>query len=71
MRQERAARVGEDHAAPDALEERRAQLAIEQVHAAADRRLGEMERCRRAGESAAPHDRHEGLDVVELHRPSE
>jgi hypothetical protein len=28
-----------------------------------------MERRRGTGEAAAPYDRHEGLDVVELHAP--
>ena len=66
--QERPPGVGEHAAAPRALEQRRAELLLEQVHAAADRRLGEAERARRAREAAAPHDRHERLDVIELHR---
>ena len=70
MGQERAARVSQDRAAPDAVEERRAQLTFEEMHAAADRRLGEVKRGGGTGESAAPHDRHEGLDVVEFHEPS-
>jgi hypothetical protein len=64
---ERAARVGEDGAPADPVEQRRAQLALEQVDATADRRLREVERRGRARESAAPHDRHERLDVIQLH----
>src|SRR5215470_11128685 len=38
------------------------------MDAAADRRLREVQRARRSREAASPHDRHEGLDLVELHQ---
>jgi hypothetical protein len=69
VREKRAPGVGEDHAAADALEERRAQLPLEEVDAAADRGLGEVQGRGRAGEPAAPDDRHERLHVIELHGP--
>jgi len=51
------------HAQPVELRSRRAELALEQVEPAADRRLREVqERCG-AREAAAAHDRHERLDA--------
>jgi hypothetical protein len=70
VREKDAAGLGEDDAARDPLEQRRAQVALEEADAPADRGLREMEGGRGAREAAAPHDRHERLDVVELHRPS-
>ena len=67
VREKRAPAVGEDHAATDALEQRRPQLPLEEVNAAADRGLGQVQGRGGAGEPAAPHDRHERLHVVELH----
>jgi hypothetical protein len=59
--------LGEDGTAADALEQRRAQLALEEVDAPADRGLGEVEGGGGAGEATASHDGHERLHVVELH----
>ena len=53
MGQERLAGGGEDDAARDPLEERRAQLALEQTEAPADGGLREVEGRRRPGEPAA------------------
>jgi hypothetical protein len=69
-REKRAPRVRQDAAAPRPLEERRADLVLEEAHAAADGRLREMQRGGRPREAALPQDRHERLDVVELHGPS-
>ena len=68
MRQKGAPRVGQDDAAADALEQRRPQLVFEEADAAADRRLREVQQGRGAREAAPAHDRHERLDVAELHR---
>ena len=62
-----ASGFGEDGPAADALEERRAQLPLEEVDAPADRGLGQVEGGGGAGEAASPHDGHERLHVVELH----
>ena len=67
VREEGAPGVGQDHAAADALEQRHLQLLFEEVDATADRRLRQVQRGRGAREAAPPHDRHEGLDLVELH----
>src|SRR5215467_9575101 len=63
----RPARLGEDGAAPDPLEEWRPQLVLEEMEAAADRGLRQVQGGRGAGEAAASHDGHERLDLVELH----
>ncbi len=52
MGQERASRVGDKGTAADAIEEGRPQLVLEEVHAAADRGLGEGQRGGRPRESA-------------------
>lgn len=67
VRQKRPTGLREDHAAPDALEQRRAELALEQIEAAADRGLREMQNRRGPREAPAAHDGHEGLDLVDLH----
>jgi hypothetical protein len=67
VRQEEPPGLGENDPAPDPLEQRRAELRLEQPDPAADGRLGEAERRRGAREAALSHDRHERLDVVELH----
>ena len=69
-REKRAARVRQDAAAGAPLEERRADRVLEEAHAAADGRLGQVQRGGRPGEAALPHDGHECLDLVELHGPS-
>jgi hypothetical protein len=38
-----------------------------QFEAPTDGGLREVENARGAGEAAAPHDGHEGLDVIDLH----
>jgi hypothetical protein len=68
VRQEGAAGVGQDDPAAGALEKRRLQLLLEEVKSATDRRLREVQRGRGAREATAPHDRHERLDLVEVHR---
>ena len=70
VRQERVTGVGEDRATAHALEQRRPQLPLEEMHAAADRGLREVQGRRRPGKSSAADDRHERFDVIELHRPS-
>ncbi len=70
MREKRAAGVGEDDATANALEQRGAQLALEEMDAAADRGLREMEARRRPSESPVPDDRQECFHVIELHQPS-
>ena len=67
VRQERPAGLREDHAAPDPLEQRRAELALEQVEAAADRGLREVQDRRGPREAPAANDGHEGLDLIDLH----
>jgi hypothetical protein len=70
MRQERLAGVGQDSASADPLEQRRPQLALEEMDATADRWLGQMEARRRASESPTTDDRDEGFHMIELHKPS-
>src|SRR5262245_48242188 len=53
---ERAAGLGEPHAARAALHELRPGLALERGHVLADRRLCEVERLRRGGERAPRRD---------------
>jgi hypothetical protein len=67
MRQERATCLGQDHSTGDALEQRGAELPLEQMDAAADRGLREMEARRRPGEAAPPDDGDERFDVIQLH----
>ena len=52
----------------DPLEERRAQLALEQTEAPADGGLREVEGRGRPSEPAETHDGDEGLELVDLHR---
>jgi hypothetical protein len=65
--QEGPAGLGEHHAAAEALEQRRAQLALQQLHAPADRGLRQVQERARARESAAADDRDERRDLVDLH----
>ena len=68
MGQERLAGGGEDDAARDPLEERRAQLALEQAEAPADSGLREVEGRGRPGEPAETGDGDQGLELADLHR---
>ena len=67
VRQKRPAGLREDHAAANPLEQRRAELALEQVEPPADRGLREVQDRRGPREAPAPHDGHEGLDLIDLH----
>src|SRR5262249_60182797 len=66
VRQESATSLGQGRPAPGPLEQRRAQLPLEQADAATDRGLGQMEDWRGPGEPPEPDDGHERLDVVQL-----
>ena len=67
MREEGLSRLGQARPAPRPVEERAAQLPLEEVEPPADRGLGEVKGGRRAGETATADDGHEGLDLVDLH----
>ena len=58
---------GQDHATGAALEQRRAELALELLHAAGQRRLGELQMPRRRAQTATLGDRHDIAKLVEFH----
>jgi hypothetical protein len=66
-RQEGAAGFGQLHPAAHALEQRRAQLLLDQTDAPADRRLRAVEPAGGAGEAAELGDGDEGADLVDVH----
>ncbi len=58
---------GEDHAAGAALEQRRAELALELMDAARQRRLGELQMPRRGAQTAALGDGNNVAKLIEFH----
>ena len=68
MRAEGAARLGEPRPPAQAIEQRRAQLLLEQAEAAADRRLRAVQARAGAGEAAELGDGDEGSQAVNIHR---
>ena len=68
--QEAAPRLGQDDAALHPLEERRAQLVLEEAEPPADRRLRAVQRVGGSPEPAEPRDGDEGGDLVDVHDSS-
>jgi heme-degrading monooxygenase HmoA len=63
----RLAGLGQREGAPSAIAERNPEGALEALHAACHRRLGEVQHARGAADRARIRHRHEGPDVVEFH----
>jgi hypothetical protein len=68
VRQEGAAGLGEGRSAAEPVKQRRAELGLQQLDAAAGRGLGQVQGGRAAAEAAAAGDREERLNLIELHK---
>gem|GEM_PF-4690748 len=70
IRQERPSRIGQAHAPPHAVEQRLAEVVLQQNDAGAERRLRDPQLGRRAAERVHLHRRQERFQLAYLHNHS-